>query len=130
MTRRSWLFAYGTLREPKVQRSVFGRTLAEGADALEGFELGLVRLGGRAYPILRRARGPAPPVAGAVLAVTAQDLARADAYEGAAYRRDEVTLASGRRACVYVDAQSPPMSSRPLRLAKRQRPSSRTSSST
>jgi hypothetical protein len=38
------LFVYGTLRDPAVQRAVFGRTLAGAADAVTGFRLGEVAI--------------------------------------------------------------------------------------
>ena len=104
-----WLFSYGTLRQADVQRSVFGRELAEEPDLLRGFEVRQIQLGdGRGgvatYPILRRAADPSREVAGAALAIRRHDLAPADAYEGRAYRRIEVVLGSGRTAFVYVDA--------------------------
>ncbi len=41
-------------------------------------------------------------VPGMVFEVTAEELASADAYEDADYRRIRVTLASGREAWLYV----------------------------
>jgi hypothetical protein len=43
-------------------------------------------------------------IEGLVLRLTEPDLAKADAYETAAYARTQVTLVSGRRAFVYVAA--------------------------
>jgi gamma-glutamylcyclotransferase (GGCT)/AIG2-like uncharacterized protein YtfP len=105
-----WLFSYGTLRRADVQRALFGRELVEAPDALTGFALHQIQLadpdggGFLTYPILRRAAEPAPDIAGAALAILPEDLAAADAYEGEAYRRVSVTLASGRTAFVYVAA--------------------------
>jgi gamma-glutamylcyclotransferase (GGCT)/AIG2-like uncharacterized protein YtfP len=48
-------------------------------------------------------------VSGTVFEITDAELAAADRYEQlAAYRRIAVTLASGKRAWVYVDSRSAP----------------------
>ena len=110
MPGRLWLFSYGTLRQPEVQRAVFGRELASEPDALPGFVLDHILIadpavvaasGGDRYRILRRQDG-APPLPGAALAIREADLAPADIYEGGDYRRIAATLASGRTAFVYV----------------------------
>lgn len=108
------LFSYGTLRDPDVQRDVFGRTLASSTDRLPGFERFMetvadpdfVRTSGSArHAILRPTTGDAEPITGEALEVTAEELMSADRYEPAGYRRVEVTLASRRSAWVYVDAR-------------------------
>jgi hypothetical protein len=83
---------------------VFGRLIGGFRDALEGFELGTVSIDGREYPMLRS--GGSTRIDGLVLRLTDQDLEKADAYEGAAYARIEVTLLSHRRAFVYVAADA------------------------
>ncbi|WP_326524255.1 gamma-glutamylcyclotransferase family protein [Sphingomonas sp.] len=106
-----WLFSYGTLRLAEVQQALFGRRLREEADTLPGYRLDtieivdetVVGLSGSATHLIVRATGRAADnIGGAALAITATDLPAADAYETDAYRRVEVTLASGRRAFVYV----------------------------
>lgn len=106
-----WLFSYGTLQDPRVQQTLFGRTFAAVSAALPGFRRGRVPVApgdtlnahlsfyedavytGRAGDV----------VAGTVLEVTADELIRADGYESpAGYARVEVALASGDRAWVYV----------------------------
>ena len=79
------LFSYGTLQLEAVQLSTFGRRL-EGAP--------------------RDADG----IRGTVFRVTAEELRNADTYEVAAYKRVAVTLRSGARAWVYVDARYAPPS--------------------
>lgn len=105
-----WLFSYGTLRQPEVQRAVFGRELDSQPDALPGFVVDSVPIvdpaviaasGSDRHPILRRVDG-APPVPGAALAIRESDLGPADRYEADDYERVTVTLASGRRAFAYV----------------------------
>ena len=109
--RGLWLFSYGTLRQPEVQLALFGRRLAEAEDGLAGFRIDTIHIaepdvvnlsGNATHLILRRDEGASDPIPGAALAIEAADLAIADDYEGENYRRVLVTLASGRRAFVYV----------------------------
>jgi Gamma-glutamyl cyclotransferase, AIG2-like len=96
-----------------VQRALFGRDVVGEPDALDGYVLNMISIREAAGPganeageylILRKAQGPAPPVRGAALRLTADELDEADVYETAAYTRAEVTLVSGRHAFVYVAA--------------------------
>lgn len=105
------LFSYGTLQLPAVQQSTFGRLLHGEADALVGYRRSMVKIddpgvvatSGEAYHPIVEASGDAhDTVAGTVFAISAEELARADAYEVDDYRRVEAALASGRRAWVYV----------------------------
>jgi gamma-glutamylcyclotransferase (GGCT)/AIG2-like uncharacterized protein YtfP len=111
MTEMHWIFSYGTLRQPEVQRELFGRTLQAEDDVLSGFRIGMVaisnpdvvRLSGSAeHPGLVRSDDGNDRVEGQALAVTATELAAADAYEAADYYRAPVTLESGRPAFVYL----------------------------
>ena len=99
------LFSYGTLRDPDVQRRLFGRRVEEEADALRGYRLATVVIDGETYPSLMSSGRPADRVSGLVLRLTETDLAAADAYEGTTeYVRATVCLESGRKAFVYVSA--------------------------
>jgi gamma-glutamylcyclotransferase (GGCT)/AIG2-like uncharacterized protein YtfP len=110
------LFSYGTLQEAGVQLSTFGRRLRGQGDELLGFALSSVKiLGpqlvvtiGRTHHANVMFNGSSDSrVTGTVFEVTESELAAADRYEQrAAYRRIAATLASGRRAWVYVDACS------------------------
>lgn len=111
------LFSYGTLQQEEVQVATFGRRLAGQPDALTGFEQSLVRIddpavveasGKSHHPIVAFTGRDGDRVAGTVFEITAAELASADSYEVAAYRRVEARLASGRRAWVYVDARYAP----------------------
>ncbi|MEJ1969556.1 MAG: gamma-glutamylcyclotransferase family protein [Rhizomicrobium sp.] len=105
------LFSYGTLRDPKVQRAVFGREIASTADAITGWRLRevanssaqAVAISGLAVHTVLEP-GDGPPIEGALFRITQADLVRADAYESAEYKRVEVTLRSGATAWVYVRA--------------------------
>ena len=104
------LFSYGTLRQREVQLATFGRELAGEPDALEGWVLGTVLIrdesvvatsGLAEHLILTPGDGV---IEGVAFELTPEELALADAYETADYRRIEATLKSGRRAFVYVGA--------------------------
>ena len=105
-----WLFSYGTLQQPEVQRTVFGRRLEGHPDQITGYELGEVTItdpaviatsGSAIHPMLRptEADGGVP---GTVFAITERELAAADEYEVADYARVLLPLRSGVQAWVYV----------------------------
>jgi hypothetical protein len=105
------LFSYGTLRQPAVQLSTFGRLLEGRADELIGFEQGLFEIedpefvaasGKRQHAIVRETGRADSRVPGIVFEVTHDELDRADGYEPAGYERVSALLASGRRAWVYA----------------------------
>jgi gamma-glutamylcyclotransferase (GGCT)/AIG2-like uncharacterized protein YtfP len=106
------LFSYGTLQLESVQRSQFGRLLSGQDDVLHGWRQTEITI---RDPAVLDASGiethlalipdpDAPPIAGKVFTLTADELARADIYESENYVRVEVPLASGTRAWVYVKA--------------------------
>ncbi|MBS0580353.1 MAG: gamma-glutamylcyclotransferase [Proteobacteria bacterium] len=108
------LFSYGTLQQEAVQLATFGRRLSGAADALVGFEQALVLIedadvvatsGKTHHPIVRPCADPSRRIDGTVFELTEAELACADRYEVAAYRRIAAGLASGARAWVYVDAR-------------------------
>ena len=108
------LFSYGTLQQPDVQLATFGRLLDGHADELIGFEQGLfeiddlefVATSGKAFHAIVKYTGRSDSrVSGTVFEVTDAELASADEYEPAGYKRVATTLASGKRAWVYADAQ-------------------------
>ncbi len=111
------LFSYGTLQQADVQRSTFGRLLTGHADVLPGYAQALVAIddpdvvatsGKTHHPIVKYSGVASERVAGTVFEITDGELAQADRYEVAAYRRVAVTLASGLSAWVYVDARFAP----------------------
>ncbi|MFS4418424.1 DUF4286 family protein [Maribacter sp. 2307ULW6-5] len=95
------LFAYGTLQEREVQRQLFSRLLSGEPDHLVGYVLAGTKVSGT-YPNIV----PAPPhdqgVVGHRYQLTTKELERADRYEGGAYERISVTLASGVWAWAYM----------------------------
>ena len=105
------LFSYGTLRQPEVQRTTFGRELDGRPAAIVGYDLDYVTItdphviatsGSDRHPILRQTDRPGAAVEGMVFAISGADLAAADEYEVDDYRRVAVPLRSGERAWVYV----------------------------
>jgi hypothetical protein len=109
------LFSYGTLQQEPVQLSLFGRRLVGHPDDLIGFEQGLfeiedpefVATSGKAFHAIVRYNGRNDSrVRGTVLEVSDSELASADEYEPAGYKRVFTTLASGKQAWVYADASS------------------------
>jgi len=107
------LFSYGTLRQPDVQRALFGCLIEGRPDALPGYRLDPVTIeneaavalsGAEVHWIAKASGDVGDQVPGLVLTLTDAQLAAADAYESDAYTRIEVTLASGRRAWLYARA--------------------------
>ncbi|MGO4445709.1 gamma-glutamylcyclotransferase family protein [Mycobacterium sp. 2YAF39] len=107
------LFSYGTLRQPGVQRGVFGRELGGRPDAIVGYDLDYVTVtdprvvaasGSDRHPILKATDRHGAAVEGTVFAVSDDDLVAADEYEVDDYERIAVPLRSGDQAWVYVFA--------------------------
>lgn len=105
------LFSYGTLQLEAVQREQFGRRLEGQTDAIVGystvleeiFDEAVVALSGlRFHPNLVETGDPRDEVAGTLYLISQAELAAADAYEVADYRRIEVPLKSSRTAWVYA----------------------------
>jgi len=100
------LFSYGTLQEAGVQRSTFGRALTGDPDELPGYEPCFVQCGENRYRNVRFNGREDNRIAGTLFEVTEAELAGSDAYESDAdYERVEATLASGRRAWVYMNTR-------------------------
>ena len=102
------LFSYGSLQQPEVQRSTFGRLLHGEADELPEFEPSLVQIedvrivaasGVTHYAnVIFNGRSDSR-VAGSVFEISDAELVAADGYERIAnYKRIAATLASGKHA--------------------------------
>ena len=111
------LLSYGTLQQDDVQLATFGRLLRGESDALVGYAQTMVRIddadvvaksGKTHHPIVAWSGRDADRVAGTAFEISDAELAAADAYEVAAYKRVAAPLASGRTAWVYVDARGAP----------------------
>ena len=106
------LFSYGTLQQEGVQLASFGRLLNGAPDALPGWKREMVEItdpdvlaksGERFHPIVVPGKA-SDEVAGMVFEITEDELASADRYEVADYKRIAVRLKSGIDAWVYVKA--------------------------
>jgi hypothetical protein len=109
------LFSYGPLQGEHVQLTLFGRVLVARKNFLLGFEQTLLRVedadfartsGKTRHAILRPARDAQARIFATALEITEHELEVTDKYEPVEYRRVIASLASGRRAWVYVDASS------------------------
>lgn len=107
------LFSYGTLQQETVQLASFCRLLAGRPDAMRGYRCDMLEItdpevirtsGKRFHPVVSESGDPADEVAGTLFEITAAELAAADSYEVADYRRVMVRLKSGTEAWVYVKA--------------------------
>ena len=106
------LFSYGMLQQEAVQVSTFGRLLRGEPDELVGFEQSVFRIddpefvarSGTAHHTIVKFNGKSSSrVRGMVFEVSDSELAQADQYEPAGYKRILGTLASGKQAWVYAD---------------------------
>lgn len=105
------LFSYGTLQDKAVQLANFGRELVGNADQMIGYTQSLVEItdpdvlaasGKTHHPIITASADTEDLVAGTVFQISDEELAAADAYEVADYKRIAVELASGITAWVYI----------------------------
>jgi len=110
------VFSYGSLQQEAVQLAVYGRTLRGEPDALVDWACSLIEVpkghkaastGVTHYANVTFARDCGSRVAGTALELTDAELAASDEYEREAeYVRVMATLASGRRAWLYVSSRT------------------------
>ena len=106
------IFSYGTLQDEKVQRTIFGRALQASADAILGYRLTTIQnsnpdavaISGLAVHTVLEPDANGAPIEGSLFHISAEELAQADKYESAEYKRIRVNLRSGIDAWVYVRA--------------------------
>lgn len=96
-----YLFTYGTLQDEIIQHKIFSRKLKGANDLLSGYRLSETKVAGQ-YPNLAKSKTGHDTISGICYLITDRELLLADAYEGHAYERLEVSLASGKKAWVYV----------------------------
>ncbi|MGH7468867.1 MAG: gamma-glutamylcyclotransferase family protein [Longimicrobiales bacterium] len=108
------LFSYGTLQQEAVQLSTFGRLPQGQPDELVGFEQSLLQIedaefvttSGKSHHAIVKFNGRNDSrVRGTMFEVSDSELANADQYEPAGYKRISALLASGKQAWVYADAR-------------------------
>lgn len=107
------LFSYAELRDPQLQRDMFGRVIPGEPDTLPRYTADYVeihdtrftdRTGRTVHPQLRRTGNPHDKVVGVLLRLTVAELDAADELETTMFRRARVRLGSGREAWVYLPA--------------------------
>ena len=106
------LFSYGTLQLERVQWESFGRLLdGEDDDVMLGYRQAMIEItdpqvicqsGQKFHPIVTPTNNPKDEVPGKVFRLTESELAAADRYEVADYKRVLVILKSGKEAWVYI----------------------------
>jgi gamma-glutamylcyclotransferase (GGCT)/AIG2-like uncharacterized protein YtfP len=94
------LFVYGTLLDPVIQTSVFGRIIEGKPDKLPGYTVIQKLFKSGLYPAV--VPDEVSVTIGKVLKINKTELHSADLYEGEEYKRVEVTLESGIEAWIYV----------------------------
>ncbi len=111
-----YLFVYGTLKDPKVQKEIIGRLVEERPAVLSGFIKKEVKIVNESalrvsnietHPIIVRSNDENDSVEGMVLSVSGEELLQIDTYEDEAYQRQKVRLQNGERAWVYEKSDSP-----------------------
>ncbi|HSX03604.1 MAG TPA: gamma-glutamylcyclotransferase family protein [Rhabdochlamydiaceae bacterium] len=109
------LFSYGTLRYERVQMETFGRKLDGKEDVLTGYILKkleitdpsvIAKSGENVHSIIEFSGNPQDRIPGMVFQISPEELAHADEYEVADYKRIQVALLSGTTAWVYVNKSS------------------------
>ena len=104
-----YLFSYGTLQKTEVQLELFGRLFNGSKDILIGYKTSAVEITDAAFLAkgeqsvqLTATPSADGKISGMVFELSADELAHADTYEPTGYSRIEVTLASGKKAWVYL----------------------------
>lgn len=95
-----FVFTYGTLQDKTVQLGVFSRLLTGMEDTLSTYRIATEKVANR-YPTLEYTKNEEDNLIGKVYTLSPEELEKADAYEGEAYERIEITLISGKKAWVY-----------------------------
>jgi gamma-glutamylcyclotransferase (GGCT)/AIG2-like uncharacterized protein YtfP len=100
-TATHYLFTYGTLQEREVQLGVFARPLNGFEDELPLYIISDEKVA-ELYPTLKHTGAKEDTIKGQVYTLSHQELEKADRYEGEAYERIEIQLASGKNAWAYI----------------------------
>ncbi len=108
---RQLLFSYGTLQLESVQIQSFGRLLKGELDVLKGFKIEQLQIKDKSvlaksqqefHPIAVQTNNYGDTVEGMIFEISDLELAQADQYEVADYKRIECVFQSGKKAWVYV----------------------------
>ena len=101
-----YLFTYGTLTQESVQKKLFNRVLDGAKDELVGFSLSEIKIPRNKvqsiYPVIEYTGRSENKVEGMLYKVSKEEISIADDYEGLFYKRQKVTLQSGKECWAYV----------------------------
>lgn len=99
------LFAYGSLQEEEVQKTVFGRILQGVPEKLLGYVVSQIEIeeefGIESYPIIAPTDDNKDVIHGVVFELTVEELSLSDTYEGNSYTRIQVPLQSKQMVWAY-----------------------------
>lgn len=95
-----YLFVYGSLKDPRIQLKIFGRSSRGAPDILTGYGLEQVEIGGSVYPMIKP--DPFSTVTGSVFTLDENELKLVDDYQGPQYKRKKIQLRSNKLAWVYL----------------------------
>ena len=100
------LFAYGTLKDKRIQETIFGKILNGTPDSVSGYTTKEIKIeeefGVTPYPIIVASENPEDVVSGILFQLTEFQLEQADIYEGMHYKRIKLELESGEIAWTYL----------------------------
>src|ERR1700722_9311445 len=105
------LFSYGTLQYENVQRETIGSKLVGTDDILPEYVFKKLQItnpdvitksGEAVHSVVEFSGNPEDRISGMVFQISSEELAQADCYEAADYKRIEVKLLSGAFAWIYV----------------------------
>ena len=94
------LFVYGTLRDPKILKSVIGRGAENSPDILDGFRKVTITIFSEKYPVIIPSEESS--VDGDVIDVSEDEFLMIDQHETKSYTKKKVKLKSGTIAWVYL----------------------------
>ncbi|MCP3428858.1 gamma-glutamylcyclotransferase family protein [Opacimonas viscosa] len=112
------VFSYGTLQLPKVQLELLGREVTSWPDSLSRFNMGEITIMDETvieistqstHQIINFTGNASDIIEGVVLSISPDELSILDKYETDEYKREELTLNSGKKAFVYVAANNSEM---------------------
>ena len=110
-----YLFSYGILQKEKIQLELFGRVLNGAKDGLRSYQLSLIEIkdpvflskgAGKYQKTLIATKNSKDLIDGTAFEITSEELLVADKYEPVNYKRDKVTLESGKEAWIYVASEA------------------------
>ena len=109
-----YLFSYGTLQKERVQLELFGRLLTGTPDSLQGYRTSQLEItdqrflsrGEQKHQLTAVRSDEKDSIKGTVFEISADELARSDEYEPEGYERIEVRVESGKKAWLYLLAET------------------------